>query len=305
MYALGTVCMLIENNTKKNLYTIGTVTQKAMHSKASKTEQKEYLLAKIKQNLTALHNQIKHISALPEYFHCFRISSNLLPMYDHPIFSEIYQHDDVASIITNSLKRTGQMIKDTGLTVGVHPDQYCIINSLKSDVVEKSIGILEYHADIGLMLGLDASQWNSNIHLYSKNKDLSALQDLRDYTRNTLSFENGDTNRDTDSEATLNICEQYGIRALFDMHHHRVVSGDLITPDNDLVKGCIATWKDRAPLFHVSQGKEHTTDKRHSDIITDPALVTAVQQYLLVGCVEVEAKHKNLAVSALVEKVFK
>lgn len=299
---LGTVCMLLDDNMK-NLYTIGTITQKSLQTKTP-AQQKTHLISKIKQNLTALRNQVKHISDLPVQYRCFRISSNLLPMYDHPEYSKFYSDSDVKQLVQTNLLFIGCLIKDNDIMVGMHPDQYCIINSLKPDVCKKAVSILEYHSDIGQMMGLESEQFNINVHLYSKNTDMSALQDLREYTRKCLSFENGDKSGDMDSYQTLDICERHGIRALFDIHHHRVVTGELLQPENDLVQCYINTWDDRAPLFHISQGKTHDRDNKHSDFVTDNELVTVISEYLKYGCVEVEAKCKNHAVKLIGDNLF-
>lgn len=51
----------------------------------------------------------------------------------------------------------GAYIRENGLRVSMHPGQYCVINSLREDVVARSIDELFYHASILEAMGLDAT----------------------------------------------------------------------------------------------------------------------------------------------------
>ncbi len=39
-------------------------------------------------------------------------------------------------------------ISDSKMRVDFHPDQFCVLNSVKSDVVSNSVKILEYHYNL-------------------------------------------------------------------------------------------------------------------------------------------------------------
>lgn len=299
---LGTVCHITtEANPTKNLYPIGKVSAKAF-SNMTEREQLQRLEKQLKRNLQSLEYQLKHISSLPKECHLFRISSELLPLYDHNEFDTLYQNERIRHLIESNLQRLGQ--KYAHIRLNMHPSQFCVINSLTSNTVKNSLKTLEMHAAIGLMLGRTESEWNTNIHIYAKNTDMSALDYLSDYARATLSFENGDKpNRDMDAEQTLDICQKYGVRALYDVHHH-ICSDNLDNvPSIGIAREYAETWKGVKPLMHISQGREAFNDTKHSDLIDNPDLIEWLKKAHRFAGIEIEAKAKSVAVQNLFEKV--
>ncbi|MEM3364628.1 MAG: UV DNA damage repair endonuclease UvsE [Candidatus Micrarchaeia archaeon] len=83
----------------------------------------------------------------------FRISSDLIPFASHPICTY-----DWAGKFARKFRSIGKLIKENGIRISMHPDQFVLINALDDDVVKRSIAELEYHAKVlDLMcLGRDA-----------------------------------------------------------------------------------------------------------------------------------------------------
>ena len=297
---LGTVCHITEqSNPSKNLYPIGRTTRASM-AKLTQRNQLEHLTKQVKRNIASLASQIKYIDSLPSDAHCFRISSDLLPLFDCPVYGHHYT--DLMPLITGQLNKLGDKYKH--IRLGMHPDQFCVLNSNNPDTRVASVRVIEYHAVIGQLLNRDKKDWNINVHLNDKGKDFSAFDQLTDYARATLSIENGDNpNRDMGAYQVLDTCQKYNLRALFDVHHHLCCTGEIAACDGDLVNGYIGTWQGVKPLMHVSQGRDARTDNKHGDLISHGELVDWVRSMMGKSDIEVEAKHKTVAVTDLLRKI--
>lgn len=92
-------------------------------------------------NLKSLNNIIDY--NIKNNIHFYRISSKIIPLATK---------DDVKFDYTNKYKSyydtIGKKISDSKMRVDFHPDQFCVLNSVKSDVVSNSVKILEYHYNL-------------------------------------------------------------------------------------------------------------------------------------------------------------
>jgi UV DNA damage repair endonuclease len=155
----------------------------------------------------------------------------------------------------------------------------------------------------------DVSKTSINVHLNGNLDHLPELdqglyQDLIPW----LSFENEDKNGKKFTGDTLNtllVCEKYGIKMLFDLHHHYALTGDQVSINDSLVDRIVATWKGNTPIMHLSQGREEPTDRKHSDFITDTDLATYAADFLHITHLEIEAKAKTSAVLDFYNQVQK
>ena len=81
--------------------------------------------------------------------HFYRMSSKIIPLATK---------SDVKFDYINKYKsyydKIGKMISDYDMRVEFHPDQFCVLNSVKSDVVSASIDILKYHYSLLEALGI-------------------------------------------------------------------------------------------------------------------------------------------------------
>jgi len=317
MNKIGTVCMVgdfVNGEFKKAKdTTIGTVTQASMVKlcgvdsidevtpelvQANFKKLSDKLTPKVKQNLNALYKQLLYISEMPSQCHLFRISSELLPMFDHPLFSVIYD-ESLLKLVDVLLLRCKRIIDKHGITVCTHPDCFNIINSDKETVRTKSYKALYMHKYF--MERLTTSDKTSiNIHLNGHLDHLPELdQGLHSDLIPWLSFENEDKNGKVFTgsvENTLEVCERYGIKMLFDLHHHYALTGDQLSINDSLVDRIVATWKGHTPIMHLSQGRDNPTDKKHSDMITDTDLIEYASDFLHIAHLEIEAKAKTTAV---------
>lgn len=324
---LGTVCMTGNFNNGKFFPAtntkMGTVTRKSMMQicgiddpsllTADLVDQhlpqlKDKLIPKVKQNLNALYNQLVFVSGMPSRCHMLRISSALLPLYDHPVLCQVYDNE-LTQLIEVLLLRCKRVIDQYDIRVTTHPDQYVIINSVNEGVRQSAYRTLQYHKYFMAQLTTH-DKTSINIHLEGNLDHLPELDrglygDLIPW----LSFENSDKNGKVftgDLANTLAICERYNVKCLYDLHHHTVITGEHLSVTDPLFDRIIATWGTCKPIFHVSQSRDPVNVVRaHSDYITDDCILRQVADLLYFGDVEVEAKAKTSAVLSLNASVEK
>lgn len=326
---LGTVCMTGTFDKTKQTFTahpetkMGTVTRKSMLQLCNiddldlLTQEiviknidklRNKLFPKVKQSLTALYNQLLFVSHMPSECHMLRVSSDLLPLFDHPILNNIYFYDNkILDFIDIMLSKCKNIIDKFNIVVTTHPDQYVLINSVSESVRQQSFRTLNYHRYF--MERLTTSDKSCiNIHLegnldHLPEFDNSYYLDLIPW----LSFENSDKNGKIftgNTENTLAICEKYNIKMLYDCHHQLVASGNYLDFDSITFKHILKTWKGQTPIFHVSQSREiDNISRAHNDFIDDSKVIEQVKNMLNFGFVEVEAKGKTSAVLDLYNKI--
>ena len=93
-------------------------------------------------------------------FGAFRVSSQFLPRYTHPVVG--YTLDslpDYASIHA-SLEKVKQLREQWDIRLSFHPDQFVLLSSPSAEVTRKSIAELDYQAMLAEMIGADVL----NIH---------------------------------------------------------------------------------------------------------------------------------------------
>lgn len=275
-----------------DLLTVGLVAKYIPQLKAK-------LLPKVKQNLNALYNQLLFVSNMPEMCHSLRISSDLLPLFDHPELSQVYDAE-LLQLIDVLLSRCKRIIDKHNIVVSTHPDQYCIINSESERVRANAFRTLYYHKYFMERL-TTADQTCINVHLegnldHIPEFDAGFHGDLIPW----LSFENSDKNGRIftgDTFNTLTMCERYGVKMVYDLHHHAVMTGEYLSVNDDVFSRILATWKEQTPFFHASQSREQDDIvKAHSDMITDDYIIQQIADLLHFGIVDVESKHKTDAV---------
>ncbi|AUR87612.1 UV-endonuclease [Vibrio phage 1.101.O._10N.261.45.C6] len=326
-YRIGTVCHIGQFNEQKQTFEqfkdckMGTVTRESMLKICGISKQPELLTdelvtqhfvklqaklePKVKQNLQALRSQLSHVATYDDVMKLFRISSDLLPLYDHSILGKLYDQR-LESIIDASLAVCKLIIDTYNIRVCTHPDQYCVINSDREHVRTNSYRTLYMHKRFMEKL-IDSRTTSINVHLNGNLDHLPEVdQDLHSDLIPWLSFENEDKRGKifvAGTLQTLEVCERYNIKMLLDLHHHLCLEGDQISINEDLIRRICNTWQGERPLMHLSQGRDSFTDKRHSDMITDTDLIAYAADFLYFADLEIEAKHKGHAVQKFVNGV--
>ncbi len=230
---------------------------------------------------------------------CFRINSQILPIKTHPTCG--YEVADLpeGDEIVRRFKECRQFARKHKLRTCFHPDQFVVLNSHRPEVVESSVGELEYQAEVAEWVGADVVNIHGGGAYGDKEKALADfarnLQLLSRRVRSRLTVENDD--KTYTPADLLPVCKAEGIPLVYDVHHHRCNPDGLSI--EQATRKALATWN-REPLFHISSpidGWKGAKPERHHDFIDVEDFPACWQRKKIT--VEVEAKAKEVAVLKL------
>ena len=98
----------------------------------------------IKENLTNLEKIIDY--NIKNNIHFYRLSSKIIPLATVDNISIDYsKYEEVCN-------RIGDKINKSNMRVDIHPDQFCVLNSVNKNIVLNSYKIIEYHYKLLEML---------------------------------------------------------------------------------------------------------------------------------------------------------
>lgn len=224
----------------------------------------------------------------------YRMTSGLFPFADDPAGEDVLQE------FSEEVARTGRRATALGIRLVLHPDQFVVLNSDSPQTVANSIKILETHARVMDMLEQPRTAWAlMEIHGGKGGRVERLVEEigrLPEAVRARIAFENDEYIYSADE--ILEVCRRAHVPMVFDAHHH-VVHERLDSYDHPSVAEMVAAARETWPvpdwqLVHISNGRESFNDRHHSDLVTQlPAA------YRGVPWIEVEAKHKELAIRSL------
>lgn len=283
---LGLVCMTIGEGIRYR-----TLTRKRL-LQFEETAQAALLHDLYADNLARLQSALDFCTL--HQIRLYRFPTNLFPFVDTPLGAS------VLATFSAELRKVGRQAGQSGIRLVVHPEQFIVLSSESPQVVANSLMILESQAWLMDLLGQPRSPW-ALIEIHGgkggRSAELTAIiRDLPDAVRSRLGLENDEYAYS--AQAILNVCQATGLPMIFDAHHH-LVKEKLTSYDDPsiaaMVEAARTTWPDPSwQVVHLSNGRERFNDRSHSDLITD--LPTA---YAHVPWIEVEAKHKEVAISQL------
>ena len=185
----------------------------------------------------------------------FRITSDLVPFASHPVCTFPWQEQ-----FREEFAATGAFIKEAGIRISMHPDQFIVLNSPDERVVSRSIAELAYHARVLDAMGLDAS---AKIQLHvggvygdpakSIERFVRVYKQLDPAILRRLVVENDDQ-RFTASDC-LKIHELTGIPVLFDVFHHACRNnGETL---DEIIPPISKTWQRSDGTMMVDYSSQH------------------------------------------------
>ncbi len=182
----------------------------------------ERLIQKVENNLDCLFQILQYNAQNSLLF--FRISSDLVPFASHPVCTF-----DWAGHFRGQFRKVGGFIKEFDMRISMHPDQFVIINSLKDDVVERSVRELEYHCTMLDKMALDSTA-KIQVHVGGVYGDKRSAIDrfieryssLSKSLKSRLVIENDD--RSYSLKDCLLVHEKIGIPIIFDAFHHQCLN---------------------------------------------------------------------------------
>ena len=212
------------------------------------------LIDRIKLNFKNFENVLKYNYENKILF--YRMTHTMFPLLTHPNINIDYK--EVFKKEFNYLKK---VINKYNLRIDTHPDEFCLLNSEKYDVIVNSIKILSFHLEIFKLLGING---RCVLHIGSSkpNKDV-ALKRFKDNfnkldnkLKKLILLENDDkTYTVTD---TLNLCEELSIPMVLDYHHYNCNHYKDEKIDK-LLPRVIKTWENTGlkPKLHFSNQKSN------------------------------------------------
>ena len=273
----------------------------------SRNQQLKNLAEICRHNAQALHNALRYCR--DHDIKDFRINSQILPLKTHPEIGYHIEDLPFHDQIIQTFKDCGRFCRKHDIRTTFHPDQFILLSSPSSEVVQRSIADLIYQAEVAQWVNADVINIHGGGAYGDKRTSLRRLrkqiEQLPEAVRSLLTFENDD--RVYTPNDLLPVCRDMDIPLVYDVHHHRCLpDGSSVEATTELAVG---TWS-REPLFHLSSPKygwnSGKPGNHHDYIDADdfPACWTNLDI-----TVEVEAKAKELAVlklkQDLIERVYK
>ena len=283
---LGLVCVTASNEVR-----FRTVTRRTL-SKLSESEQQEKLKKVYTANIERLAKAIAFCNK--RNIQLYRLSSALFPFSDEPIGQELL------SQFAPQLKKIGYAATKNRIRLVLHPSQFVVLNSDRQEVIDNSINILKTHAYLLDLLELPRSPWAlMNIHGGKGDRAARLIENIQQLPENVYSRLTIENDEHTySSEAIAQICLDSKIPMVFDAHHHLIhehlesYNDSSISQAFELAK---TTWQQPEwQLVHISNGKQHFHDTKHSDFIADMP-----DCFCAAPWIEIEAKQKEQAIARL------
>jgi len=284
---LGLTCISEElKDIDKKKYSFQTMTRKRFNDLCNTEDRNEAL--------RQLSERILHNIVVTQYIlnHCaksdighYRLSSNLCPLVTDETLEIDFETLPDIEAIKQEFRHIGILAKTLGISMGSHPDQFCVLASLNQDAVRRTIIELNFQAKIFDMIGLPRDHTAPmNIHVNAsptlnvgvemmitseqihklKIKQLAErfyanLQECDEGVRNRLTIENEDKsffNVDNCIQFSDYLFEkyQYNLPVVYDNLH------DFCNPSENRsssfqAERCAYTWAEEcSPVFHFSEG---------------------------------------------------
>lgn len=254
---LGYACI---SKTLSNVTTSSTVT----YTTFQKDKDYKKIDTAIKSNLNALKEILTY--NIKNNIHFFRLSSKLIPLATKSdvIFDYIDPYKDYYHSIA-------KIIKDNKLRIDFHPDEFCVLNSTKSEVVKNSIAILEYHYN--LLKALEIKNKILVLHIggntFGKKNSISRFinnfNTLSKDIQESIAIENDD--KIFNIRDCVYISKNINVPVILDYHHHICNHDELDI--NDYLKDILSSWHNTTPKMHFSSPKNKTKKdfRSHNDYI--------------------------------------
>ena len=211
----------------------------------------------MKNNVMCLHNLVKKVSTLSPELRMVRLTSDVLCAYTHPDFMYFYKQSDVINAMERWFAPIGETARKHDVRLSFHPDQFVVLASDRTEVVEQSIREFEYHADMARMMGYGKTfqDFKINVHIAGRQGPEGirrAYRLLSPEARNTLTIENEEISYGLDD--CLTICDLVPI--VLDIHHHWIREGEYISANDPRIQKVIDSWRGVRPAIHYSVSRE-------------------------------------------------
>ena len=256
-------------------YNTGTTTVRWLNNQSRDVaEQKLWDL--MVGNIESTKRLIERVSALDPALRMVRISSDILPVYTHADFADYWRQPDVISYAETHFKRVGDIARNSGVRLSMHPGQFTVLASDNPGIVERSIAEFEYHADMARWMGYGKTfqDFKINVHISGRQGPdgiRRAYKKLSPEARNCITIENEENSWGLDDCLTISDI----IPIVLDVHHHWIREGEYIRPDDHRVNRVVDSWLGVRPTMHYSVSREDVLVGHDTNVAPDHKLLLA------------------------------
>ena len=238
----------------------------------------ERLVAAVTANLACLRRMLAWNVAQGLLF--FRMGSGIVPFGSHPINTFPWQ-----TYFAADFQVIGDYIKANNLRVSFHPDQFVVLNSPSTDIVQRSIQELIYQGSMLDLMGLDGTA-KLQIHvggLYG-DRELALSRfaavhaTLPAAVKARVVVENDD--RLFPLRDCLRLHAETGVPILFDNFHHECLNHG--EPMAEALRLAAATWHptaDGVPMMDYSSQALGERKGKHADDLVDDQFRCFLQEF--------------------------
>lgn len=257
----------------------------------------------IKSNLSALKEILKY--NVKNNIHFYRLTSNLIPLAtkEDVVFDYIKPY-------TKEYNEISTIIKKYNIRVDLHPNEYCVLNSVNKNVVKQSIDILKYQYKILSALNIKEKiilLHVGSVALGKKNaisRFCNQFKKLDANIQKTIAIENDD--KTFNIEDCLEISKKIGVPVVFDYHHYNCNKGEKNL--QEILPSIIKTWGNKTPKMHFSSPKSKLKKefRSHNDYINVDVFITFLDIIKPLNKdidIMIEAKQKDEALFKLVREL--
>jgi len=208
-------------------------------------------------NIESTRLLVERVGALDENLRMVRLSSDILPVYTQCDWSWFWRTSDVRTYLEREFRTVGDLARERGVRLSMHPGQFTVLASDNPDIVDRSIEEFEYHADMARWMGYGRTfqDFKINVHISGRRGPegiIDALSRLSPEARNCITIENDENCWGIEDSLEL----QKHCALVLDIHHHWVRTGDYIQPTDDRVLRVIDSWRGVRPAMHYSVSRE-------------------------------------------------
>jgi UV DNA damage endonuclease len=232
----------------------------------------------------------------------FRISSGIIPLASHLKARWPWRQE-----LGRQISTLGDFAKEHSIRLSMHPGQYTVLNSPRTDVAAAAAAELSYHADFLDAMGL-AMEHKIILHIggvygdrqMSLRRFSENFRSLPENVKNRLVIENDEHNYKV--EDVLDLCDSLSIPMVFDYLHYR--AGSRRPLKQGLIDQVCGTWSqsDGPPEMHYSTQRRGSKIGAHADMINPRDFKRFLK--IVPKCdidVVLEAKGKDMALLKLQE----
>ena len=121
-------------------------------------------------NIEAVRKLVELVGTLDENLRMVRLSSDILPVYTEPTWGRYWRSPDVRAYCERAFGAVGDLARERGVRLSMHPGQFTVLASVNEGIVERSIEEFEYHTDMARWMGYGKTfqDFKINVHISGK-----------------------------------------------------------------------------------------------------------------------------------------